>query len=167
MEQPWDNRARRFLDCQGALALALQHGPQGGRGRELPSLRVLGLTRLQSQPAALGDVGDGERRLEVVGQTRQHGTERVALEESRPGIVLLILAYVRHREQQHAANATINRELAALKRMFRLGERAGKIVRRPFMCFWDVNRDLWSSDPQVECLAFDLRALPGDDRGEK
>ena len=44
-----------------------------------------------------------------------------------------ILAYVRHRQQQQAANATINRELAALKRMFRLGERAGKVVRRPFI----------------------------------
>ena len=44
-----------------------------------------------------------------------------------------ILAYVRHRQQQHAANATINRELAALKRMFRLGERAARIVRRPFI----------------------------------
>src|SRR6266436_9705890 len=44
-----------------------------------------------------------------------------------------ILAYVRHRQQQHAANATINRELAALKRMFRLGERADQIVRRPFI----------------------------------
>jgi integrase len=44
-----------------------------------------------------------------------------------------ILAYVRHRQQQEAANATINRELAALKRMFRLGERAGKVLRRPFI----------------------------------
>jgi len=44
-----------------------------------------------------------------------------------------ILAYVRHRHQQKAANATINRELAALKRMFRLGERAGKVLRRPFI----------------------------------
>jgi len=44
-----------------------------------------------------------------------------------------VLGYVRHRQQQRAANATINRELAALKRMFRLGERAGRIVRRPFI----------------------------------
>ena len=43
------------------------------------------------------------------------------------------LAYVRHRQDQHAANATINRELAALKRMFRLGEKAGQVVRRPYI----------------------------------
>jgi hypothetical protein len=35
------------------------------------------------------------------------------------------IAYVRHRQAQQAANATINRELAALKHMFRLGERTG------------------------------------------
>ena len=44
-----------------------------------------------------------------------------------------VLAYIRHRQHQQAANATINRELAALKRMFRLGDRAGKVVRRPFI----------------------------------
>lgn len=35
------------------------------------------------------------------------------------------------RQAAEAANATINRELAALKRMFRLGEIAGKIAQRP------------------------------------
>jgi len=44
-----------------------------------------------------------------------------------------VLAYQRARKEQGAANATINRELAALKRMFRLGEKAGKIARRPYI----------------------------------
>jgi|SRR5215510_10069041 len=47
--------------------------------------------------------------------------------------------YVRHRHGERAANATINRELAALKRMFRLGERAGKVVRRPFIAMLQEN----------------------------
>ena len=44
-----------------------------------------------------------------------------------------ILAYVRRRQEAEAANATINRELAALKRMFRLGEIAGRVARRPYV----------------------------------
>jgi len=42
-----------------------------------------------------------------------------------------VTAYIRGRQEAHAANATINRELAALKRAFRLAQRAQKIVRRP------------------------------------
>src|SRR6266568_2179701 len=42
-----------------------------------------------------------------------------------------ILRYVVYRQEQKAANATINRELAALRRMFILGERSEKVVKRP------------------------------------
>ncbi len=42
-----------------------------------------------------------------------------------------IKRYVDERQQQGAANATINRELAALKRMFRLGYQANKVHRVP------------------------------------
>jgi integrase len=41
--------------------------------------------------------------------------------------------YVVQRLDEGAANATINRELAALKRMFNLGLQAGKIQRKPYI----------------------------------
>ncbi len=44
-----------------------------------------------------------------------------------------ITAYVAVRQAAKAANATINPELAALKRMFRLGEIAGKVAQRPYI----------------------------------
>ncbi len=44
-----------------------------------------------------------------------------------------ITAYVASRQEAKAANATINRSLAALKRAFRLAERAGKVAMRPYV----------------------------------
>ena len=42
-------------------------------------------------------------------------------------------AFVADRQQAGAANATINRELAALKRMYTLARRAGKIAHVPYI----------------------------------
>ena len=42
-----------------------------------------------------------------------------------------IMGYVHIRQRAGAANGTINRELSALRRMFRLGEQAQKIGYRP------------------------------------
>jgi len=42
-----------------------------------------------------------------------------------------VTAYVRYRQEEGAAPATIRNELAALKRMFTLGARAGKVTHRP------------------------------------
>lgn len=42
-----------------------------------------------------------------------------------------LTSYTTHRQQQGAANSTINRSLAALKRAFTLAARAGKVASRP------------------------------------
>jgi len=44
-----------------------------------------------------------------------------------------IASYVAARQAAGATNGTINRELSALKRMFRLAERAGKVAHRPYV----------------------------------
>jgi integrase len=50
-----------------------------------------------------------------------------ALDESRIG------EYIAHRQKEEAANGTINRELTALKRSFRLAMISGRVVRVPFI----------------------------------
>jgi hypothetical protein len=73
-----------------------------------------------------------------------------------------VLAYVCHRQEtEKAANATINRELSALKRMFRLGEIAGKVTSRPHIEMLEENN---VRKGFFEPEAFDavLRHLPDD-----
>lgn len=45
----------------------------------------------------------------------------------------IITAYVTFRQEQKAANSTINNELAALSRMFTLGIRSNKVASKPYI----------------------------------
>ena len=69
------------------------------------------------------------RLRQSLAHLREHfaGLRAVEITEER------IAAYIRARLAEGAANATVNRELAALKRAFRLGERLQRVARRPYI----------------------------------
>ena len=71
----------------------------------------------------------------------------------------LVKAYVSSRQEQSAANATINRELAALKRMFSLGLQAEMIHRRPYIPMLKENNARQGFFEHSEFVAF-RNALP-------
>jgi integrase len=72
-----------------------------------------------------------------------------------------VTAYVAARREDKAANATVNRELSALKLMLRLGERAGKVVNRPYIGLLEENnvKTGFFEDDQFEAV---VGYLPAD-----
>jgi integrase len=75
-----------------------------------------------------------------------------------------ITAYISQRRASGAANGTINRELAALKRMFRLGLRAKKVLALPYIPMLkeaNTRKGFFEAD-QLQAL---LRHLPDHLRG--
>jgi integrase len=72
-----------------------------------------------------------------------------------------VTAYIAKRQEQKAANGTINRSLAALKRAFVLAQRAGKVTGRPHIAMLEENnaRSGFLSHAEFERLR---HALPDD-----
>jgi len=72
-----------------------------------------------------------------------------------------VVAYTAFRQRQGGANATINRELAALRRMFRLGKRGGRVGEPPFISLLreDNVRKGFFEPEQFQAV---LRHLPDD-----
>lgn len=90
---------------------------------------------------------DLERDYSINGKRSAH-TLRFKLQHLRASFVLMravdittdrIRAHVSARQQEGAANATINRELAALKRMFSLAIQAGRLSTRPYIPMLEEN----------------------------
>src|SRR5262245_29379912 len=72
-----------------------------------------------------------------------------------------ILDYIKARQEARASNATINRELAAVKRMFRLGMKSGKVARCPWIDLLQENntRKGFFEEPEFRAV---LSHLPED-----
>ena len=102
-------------------------------------------------------VGDLERRIRLHLSPFLGGRRMAALTTTD------VRAYVAHRQAEGAANATINRELAALKRMFVLAIDAGKLLHRPRIHMLKENNVRTGFFERVEfeavrsCLPIDLQ----------
>jgi integrase len=77
-------------------------------------------------------VANGRRSLRGIRQSRLPNLRRFFGEDRAIDITTdRVTAYIAQRQAEGAASATVNRELSALGRAFRLGEDAGKVTRRP------------------------------------
>ncbi len=81
----------------------------------------------------------GKRSLESVRLSVRHLREFFGLDRAIDITADRIAKYVRERQKEGAANGSINRELAALKRAFTLATRAGKLGSAPYIPLLEEN----------------------------
>jgi integrase len=74
---------------------------------------------------------NGRRSVARVKRSINHLRDFFGLSRATEITADRVSAFIAFRKRQGAANASINRELAALKRMFRLGKRVGKVAEIP------------------------------------
>jgi integrase len=108
---------------------------------------------------------NGRKSLDRAEDSVQHLRERLTGVRACDITADRVTAYVAARLADGAANATVNRELSALKRMLRLGEIAGKVAHRPILSMLREHntRTGFFEEPEfravVKHLPEDLRAL--------
>ncbi len=82
---------------------------------------------------------NGKRSLESVRLSIRHLREFFGLDRAVDITADRVAKYVRERQREGAANGSINRELAALKRAFTLATRAGKLGSAPYIPLLEEN----------------------------
>jgi len=102
---------------------------------------------------------NGKRSLDKVGRTLKHVLPFFGDYKAHEVGTDLVKKYVSARQEEKAANGSINRELAALKRMFNLGMQAEKIYRKPYIPMLQENNIRKGFFEYGEFLAF-REALP-------
>src|SRR4029453_15033166 len=76
---------------------------------------------------------NGRKALKVIEYPIRHLRESFAMYKAVDLTTDRINAHISRRQRDGAKNATINRELAALKRMFSLAVQAGKLSSKPYI----------------------------------
>lgn len=76
---------------------------------------------------------NARRALAAIQFPIRHLRESFALDKALDITTDRVKAHIARRQQEGASNATINRELAALKRMFSLAVQAGKLASKPYI----------------------------------
>ena len=124
------SRSTRKAEAERLLALR-----EGDVAKGIPVSAKIGQLRFEEATAdLLNDYRvNGKRCEDVEYRLRLHlepffGGRRMASITTAD-----VRNYVRQRQEQNAAAATINRELAALKRMFSLAFQAAKLLHRPYV----------------------------------
>jgi integrase len=82
---------------------------------------------------------NGKRSVESVRLSLRHLRDFFGLDRAIDITADRVAKYVRDRQKEGAANGSINRELAALKRAFTLASRAGKIGSVPYISLLEEN----------------------------
>jgi integrase len=76
---------------------------------------------------------NAKKSLRSAKLSSQHLTEFLAFDRALDITTDRVRTYISQRQGETASNATINRELAALKRMFSLAVQAGKLSSKPYI----------------------------------
>jgi integrase len=82
---------------------------------------------------------NGKRSVDVLPRRVRHLRQNFALFRAVDITTDRVRAYIVDRQAAGAANATINRELAALKRMFSLAVQGGRLSTRPYIPMLEEN----------------------------
>jgi integrase len=82
---------------------------------------------------------NGKRSLDSVELSIRHLSEIFAGDKARHITTDRVRQYIAKRQGEGAANASINRELSALKRAFSLAIQAGKLFHRPYIPMLEEN----------------------------
>jgi integrase len=133
----YHHRGRKYRESSGstnrndAVRMLKQRLGEAGRGRLIgPQIEK---TRFEDLASMLLDDyrANGRRSINRIEDALNH--LRGFFAEARAIDITpdRVTSYVAGRQTEGAANATINRELAALKRAFSLGDAAGRVAQRP------------------------------------